>query len=56
MLLNSYNRLLDKIEIFGYKFPDNIEAYNFLVDMAADEYNTLAILELTSIKELPMKK
>jgi hypothetical protein len=55
-ILTEYRKLLDKIEIFGKRYPDNIEGYNYLIDMASELYHNIEIVGLSQLPPLPQKK
>jgi hypothetical protein len=54
--INQYKSMLKDIEIFGTRFPNSKDEYNFFVDMAADLLNTANTLGLSSLPPLPAKK
>ncbi|MDR0987315.1 MAG: hypothetical protein LBL98_06470 [Ruminococcus sp.] len=51
-----YRLMLKNIQIFSTTFPNSIEEYNYLVDMAAELLETANTMGLTSLPPLPQKK
>jgi hypothetical protein len=55
-LMNEYNILLDKIENFSLKYPDNKDGYNYLIDYAQEKLIMAQGLGVTALPPLPKKK
>jgi hypothetical protein len=55
-LMNDYTILLVRIENFGLKYPDNIDGYNYLIDIANEKLAMAQGLGVTTLPPLPAKK
>jgi hypothetical protein len=54
--LTAYNELLYAIEIFGLRYPNNAEGYNFLIEIASKKRDVAMGIGLTDIAPLPDRK
>jgi hypothetical protein len=51
-----YQSILSKIALFGFQYPNSIEGYNALVDVAEDIKQRAEAAGYTSLAPLPKRK
>jgi hypothetical protein len=55
-LMGNYHDSLKNAKLYGLKFPNDKDGYNFMVDLAEEQRQTCIIMGIKNLKDLPPKK